>query len=485
MKGTAMRSRSPLTRLVAAAVLLSPVVGHAATIDWARVSEEAVQRLQAYIRVDTTNPPGNETPAAELLRGWLAAEGIETQLYDPLGNPHRQALVALLPGAGGGTGGGRGASGRTIVLMSHSDVVPAVAAEWSHPPFAAEIAGGTLYGRGVLDTKGLGILQLTTMILLHRQGRAPRDGVLLLIEPDEEEGSRGIDGMLAQHADLFRDVRLVLNEGGAGVRDLLKLGQLLFFVQTAEKGKAWMKLTAHGDTGHGSVPLPNNAVVTMARALERIAAYETPLQPAPAVVALFHTLGGHLSFPESFVMSHVDSPIVRALFRRQLTERPPISALLRTTISLTGVHGGYKTNVIPSQVDATLDCRINVGDSGEALQRELERVVGDPRVTIEVAGGSTSPNESPVDETLMATVRAVTAPRYPGSIVAPLMTSGVTDSAYFRRRDIPAYGFNPIVTSEAELESEHGIDERASVAAFRDAVQTYYEVVSRLVGVEE
>jgi acetylornithine deacetylase/succinyl-diaminopimelate desuccinylase-like protein len=472
-----MRWRTTLKRVTVAVVLLAPVLAHAETIDWARVSDEAVQRLQAYLRVDTTNPPGHETPAVELLRGWLAAEGIEAQLYDPLNDPQRQALVARLPGAAA-------APGRTLLLMSHSDVVAAVAADWSHPPFAAEIADGTLYGRGVLDTKGLGILELTTMILLHRQGRVPRQEILLLIEPDEEDGSRGVEGMLAQHADLFRNVRMVLNEGGSGTRGLLTPGQILFFVQTAEKGKAWMKLTARGDTGHGSIPLPNNAVVTMVRALDRISKYETPLRPSPPVVDLLSTLGGQLPFPTSFVMRHVDSPVVQTLFRRQLTERPPINALLRTTISLTGVHGGYKTNVIPSQVEATLDCRINVGDSGEALRGEIERVVDDPRVTVELGGGSTSPNQSPVDETLMATIRTVTQPRYPGSSVLPLMTSGVTDSAYFRQRNIPAYGFNPIVVSEAELESEHGNDERASAAAFREAVQIYYEVISRLAGVD-
>src|SRR5262249_55640298 len=163
-----------------------------------------------------------------------------------------------------------------------------------------------------------------------------------------------------------------LNEGGAGTRDLIKPGQILFFVQTAEKGKAWITLTARGDTGHGSVPFPNNAVVTMGQALDRGAKYETPLRPSPAGVGVRTSLGSQLRLPTSLVVRHVDTPIVQTLFRRQLTERPPINALLRTTISLTGVHGGYKVNVIPSQVDATLDCRVNVGDSGEALKRELE-----------------------------------------------------------------------------------------------------------------
>src|SRR5579862_351513 len=319
-----------MKRTLVAVILLLPLLASAETLDWSRVEDEALQRLRAYLRVDTTNPPGHETPAAELLRGWLAAEGIEARLYDPLNDPQRQALVARLPGAAGDSG--------TLVLMSHSDVVPAIATDWSHLPFAAEIVADTLYGRGVLDTKGLGILELTTLVLLHRQGLTPRHDILLLIEPDEEEGSRGIQGMLTQHEDLFGHVYMVLNEGGSGTRDLLKKGQIIFFVQTAEKGKAWMKLTARGDTGHGSVPLPNNAVVTMVRALDRIAGYQTPLHPSPAVVHLFRDLAEELPFPESFVMRHVDSPIVQTLFRGQLTERPPINALLRSTISLTGVH---------------------------------------------------------------------------------------------------------------------------------------------------
>jgi acetylornithine deacetylase/succinyl-diaminopimelate desuccinylase-like protein len=439
-------------------------------LDWNRVGDEAVGRLEAYLRVDTTNPPGNETPAAELLQGWLAEEGIEARLYDPMGDPSRKALLARLPGR----------SERSIVLMSHSDVVPAVAGEWSQPPFAANTVDGVLYGRGVLDTKGLGILQLMTLSLLRRQGIVPHNTLLLLIEPDEEDRSLGIQGMLQKHADLFRDVRMVLNEGGFGARDILNPGQTLFFVQTAEKGAAWMKLTATGDTGHGSVPLANNAVVTMARALDRISRYETPIRPPRSVVELFRTLAEQMSFPNSFVMRHVDNRLVQWLFHGRLVERPMISALLRSSISLTGVHGGYKTNVIPSQVEATLDCRVTVGDSGEALRRELERVVGDPRVRIELISDG-KPNESPLDEDLMNAMRVVTGEHVPGSLVAPFMSSGATDSAPFRERGIPAYGVNPLILNEKELASMHGIDERVPVATFRQAVRMYYEIVLQLV----
>src|SRR5262249_51953185 len=155
--------------------------------------------------------------------------------------------------------------------MSHSDVVPAVADEWSHPPFAGDIADGMLYGRGTLDTKELGVLQLMTLVLLHRQAIQPRDELLLLIEPDEEDTAGGGNGMLAKYPDLFRNARMVLNEGSTGTLDVIAPGTTVFFVQTAEKGVAWMKLTAHGYTGHGSVPVPDNAVATMARALDRIA----------------------------------------------------------------------------------------------------------------------------------------------------------------------------------------------------------------------
>jgi carboxypeptidase PM20D1 len=275
----------------------------------------------------------------------------------------------------------------------------------------------------------------------------------------------------------------VLNEGASGTRDVVAPGKVIVFVQTSEKGVAWMKLTARGDTGHASVPLPNNAVVTMARALDRIAAYETPLRPPAATVSLFATLAPLQPFPASLIMGHVDNPLVQTLFRKQLTERPLINAMQRTTISVTGMHGGYKTNVIPGQVEATLDCRVVVGDSGEALKHELEKVVNDPRVTIELTQNGTA-NESPADETLMAIVRDASMHRFPGSLVAPLMTSGVTDSAHFRQRNIPAYGFVPVVLNEAELATMHGIDERIAIDGFKTAVQMYYEVVTRLAGAD-
>jgi acetylornithine deacetylase/succinyl-diaminopimelate desuccinylase-like protein len=467
-----MRQQTTATALAFAAALWGqPVLAAPAAINWDRVANEAIAKLQTYVRVDTSNPPGNETPAAELLRGWLAAEGIEARLYDAMNDPARQALVARLPGR----------SNETILLMSHSDVVPAVAQEWSHPPFAAEIANDTLYGRGTLDTKELGILQIITMLLLHRQGITPQAQLLLLIEPDEENGGAGVAGMLERYPEVFNNVSMVLNEGGSGISGLFKPGQVVFFIQTAEKGVAWMKLTARGDSGHGSVPLPNNAVATMARALQRIAVYQTPIHPAPPIIRLFAQLADQEPFPTSWVMRHVDNPLVQQVFRRKLTERPPINALLRTTISLTSVHGGYKTNVIPAEVEATLDCRVNVGDSGEALQRELERVIDDQRVKSELTQ-NTAPNESPVNEGLMAAARDAADRHVPGSLVAPLMSSGVTDSAPFRRRGVPAYGFSPVVITEAEMESVHGIDERLPLSQFRNALQMYYEVVTRLAG---
>lgn len=459
--------------LVVTMLVAHPLFAASSAINWDAVAAEAIDKLQSYVRVDTSNPPGNETPAAELLRTWLAAEGIDARLYDPMRNPGRQALLARIEGG----------SQDTILLMSHSDVVPALAQEWSHPPFAAEIAGDTLYGRGTLDTKELGILQLITMLLVHRQGLTPRAQLLLLIEPDEEEHGAGVAGMLERYPELFGNVRIVLNEGGSGVTGIFRSGQIVFFVQTAEKGIAWIKLIARGDSGHGSIPLRNNAVSTMARALERIAGYETPLHPAPPIVRLFGELADQEAFPDSFVMRHVDNPLVQRIFRTQLTQRPTVNALLRTTISLTGVSGGYKTNVIPAEVEATLDCRINLGDSAEALTHALEHVIDDPRVSLELVQ-NTAPNESPINEPLMTAVRAAIARHVPSGLVAPVMSSGVTDSAPFRRRGVPAYGFNPVVITEDELASIHGIDERLRLDEFRRALQVYYEVVTQLLGAD-
>ncbi|MBI3783125.1 MAG: M20/M25/M40 family metallo-hydrolase [Deltaproteobacteria bacterium] len=460
------------------AALILAVVAVGATgafaVDWQRAGDEAIDKLQAYVRVDTTNPPGNETPAADLLRDWLSREGIEVRLYDPMNDRKRQSLLARLPGR----------SGRSLVLMSHSDVVPAIKEEWHQPPFDGIVRNESLYGRGTLDTKGLGILQLMTLVLMRRAGVVPNDDVLLLIEPDEEEAGRGMKGMLEHYPDVFGKVRMVLNEGGNGTRGVLQPGQVIFFVQTAEKGAVWVKLTAHGRAGHASVPIEDNAVTTMSRALDRISRYETPLRPSQTVVSLFAALADESSFPNSFVMRHLDSSLVLGLFKSRLTERPLVNSLLRTTISLTGVHGGYKTNVIPAQVDATLDCRIVPGDSPDGLKAELTRVVGDTRVDIELTQTGT-PNESPEDPELMKAVRQVTSRHHPGSIVAPLMSSGVTDSAYFRQRGDHAYGFNPFVLTEEEMATMHGIDEHVRLDDLRAAVRMYYEIVAQLEGVGE
>lgn len=467
-----MQTKRALVSITLALLSALPASRPAQAIDWDAVGAETLDKLQAYLRIDTSNPPGNETPAAQLLQRWLTAEGIEAQLYDPMRDPQRQALVARFPGKSG-------KPGKTIVLMSHSDVVPAVASDWKHPPFAAEVHDGVLYARGVLDTKGLGVLQVMTLLLMRREGVVPDDNIVLLIEPDEELGAGGIEGMLEHHAEVFGDVRFVLNEGGQGSIDLLKPGQVIFFVQTAEKGAAWMKLKAHGDAGHGSVPLKNNAVVAMARALDRVSRYETPLRPPATVLRLFEGLAEQASFPDSFVMSNLDSAVVRSLFGAKLTERPMVNALMRTTISLTGMKGGYKTNVIPSDVEATLDCRVVPGDSGAALRAELTRVIDDPRIQIEMLNDG-KPSESPIDDELMDAIRRAVTSHFPGAMVAPLMSSGGTDSAQFRQRGIRAYGFNPMVATEAEMATMHGIDERIPIARIREAVQIHYDVITTL-----
>lgn len=440
--------------------------------EWRAVGDEAGQLLAEYLRINTTNPPGNEIVAARWLAGVLAREGIAAELLEPA--PGKANLVARLRGDG---------SSRPIVLLSHMDVVLATPEYWSVDPFAGVIKDGAVWGRGALDMKGEAITQLMTILLLKRAGvPLTRDVILLATADEETNGGVGAQWVVQQHPDVVRDAEFLLNEGG---ETLLDTGGVVRYVGigTTEKSPFWLEVSAQGTAGHGSKPLVDNAVHRLIRALARIATYETPLVVTPTVEAYFRELGAveadsvRRRWYGDMRAALADPAAVQAL-----TADPASNAMLRNTIAITGLRGSDKTNVIPPVARAVLDVRLLPGTDPNAFLAELRRVVDDSGVTIQPQGQTWGATESGADTEMYKAISGAARARYPSAAVVPYMLQGFTDSHWFRRLGIASYGIGPLPVTAVEDATVHGNDERVRLDALAAGVRFTFDIVYRLAG---
>src|SRR5438477_6603319 len=346
----------------AAALLAAPTEA-----DWAALGDEATALLSQYLRINTTNPPGNEIVAARWLAQVLRRDGIEAQVFEPA--PGKANLYARLRGDG---------SARPIILLNHMDVVLASPEYWSVDPFGGLIQDGYIWGRGAQDMKGEGIAELMTLVVLKRAGVPLKRDVVFLATADEEVGQGvGAGWFVEHHPELVRDAEFLVNEGGT-----IRLGDdrrvEYYGVGTTEKSPFWLQVVARGTAGHGSRPTPDNPVHRLIRAVAKIAAYQTPLVVTPPVDRYFRDLA--TIDPDAQRRAWFQD--IRAALRdssaaRAITADLTYNALLRNTISITGLKGSDKTNVIPPVATAALDVRLLLGQDPAAFLADLTRVVGD------------------------------------------------------------------------------------------------------------
>jgi acetylornithine deacetylase/succinyl-diaminopimelate desuccinylase-like protein len=448
------------------------LVGRAATaraVDWEAATTEASALLQRYIRIDTSNPPGDVTAGARFLREALSSEGIAAETFESA--PGRVNLVARI-------GAGRGPA---VILLHHMDVVPADPAGWSAPPFSGELRDGFIWGRGTLDDKGHGIAQLMTVLLLKRE-RVPlgRDVVLLATADEEVGGELGAQWMV-EHQWERMNPWVVVNEGGFGGHGLFGVAGPAFLVSVAEKRVFWLRLTAHGEGGHGSQPHERNPNDILVRALGRIQAHANGYRMTPVVAEMLAALADRADFPAATVMRHARNPLLFPFVRRRMSANKAARAMLHDTVSVTMLKAGSKVNVIPASAEATIDCRLLPDTDPTVFLEALRQTIDDPRVAVEIIQqsdpGGTSPTDTPAYGALRAALDAVE----PGAAVAPLLTTGGTDSRFFRRRGVPAYGIIPVLLAEDDLSRFHGADERVSVENLRLGIAATFEIVRRLV----
>jgi acetylornithine deacetylase/succinyl-diaminopimelate desuccinylase-like protein len=429
-----------------------------AAADWDRIGEETADVLAEMIRADTQNPPGGETAAAQVVARKLQAEGIESLLLESA--PGRGNLHARLPGTG---------RARPVILLSHLDVVPADPRGWQVPPFAGVREGDYLYGRGALDAKGVAAVQLMTLIMLKRSGRPLDRAVILLATADEETGGRGGAGWIVQQRpDLLDDAEYLVTEGDH--IHLREGGRKVAQVAVAEKTPCWVRLIVHGESGHGSTPPPETAVTRLVRALERLRTHPTALRLVRPVEEYFTALAELEPPTARDRLSHLGSALRDARFAAEFTRNPRQNALVRNTITPTVLQGGTKTNVIPGEVRAELDCRLLPGEQPADFLAELRRVVADDRIEMETLL-SFPASSSDSRSGFMEAVRRVAATELGGVPVVPSVIPGFTDSHYFREHGVASYGFVPFVLPETEERTVHGTNERVSMDNLRAGVR--------------
>ncbi len=441
-------------------------------MDFEAMAREATDILVRLVRFNTTNPPGNETPAAKFIAELLEKEGIKAQVLES--EPGRGNVVARLEGSG---------EKGPLLLLSHLDVVPAEKEKWKFDPFEGKIHDGFVWGRGTLDTKELTAVQIVTLLTLKREGiKLKRDVILAATADEEMGGEKGIGWLLDKHPELLK-CEYALNEGGGiGVR---VNGRTIFLIQTAEKGILWLRLKAKGKPGHASTPPATTAVTKLIEALNGITHHRSPLRLTRTVREFLNRMASVQKAPAGLAIRMLKCPIwsraiLKALQKKDQQLAGLLNAMLHNTASVTILRAGEKTNVIPSEAEAQVDCRLLPGQTKEDMLRELRPYL--EGIEVEVVKQS-KPWESDYRSPLYETISKVLSEEVKGSQPLPFMLTGSTDGRYLVERGVKVYGFFPVLqdTDEPILQLVHGHNERISLKNIAFAVRTYYKIVREFV----
>ena len=442
--------------------------------DWQTASAETVSRLQAIIRFDTTNPPGNELPLALYLETALREQGIETARFEPEAN--RAVLVGRIRGNG---------TKRPVILLAHMDVVGVERQHWSVDPFAGEIRDGYLYGRGAIDDKGMLAANLMTMLLLKRTlsesgGTLSRD-VVFLATSDEEAGGEWGMGWLVKHHPEVLDAEFALNEGGR--TRIIEGGQRYLAVQSAEKVSHVVTVTAHGSAGHAAIPLPDNAIFRLARALETLSRYVEPMMLTETTRKFFAQLAEvwPRDVEKKAMIDLVSADPKRAEAGSSVLSLIPVfNAVLRNGISPTVVEGGKQFNVIPASAGAVLNVRTLPGHSVDKVVNRLRAIVSEPGVTIEITHRGEEAPASDTGSEMFASIAETAHELDPKMAVVPYLSTGVTDSARLRRLGVKAYGVLPFPMLQADEERMHGHDERVPLESLHFGTRLIFGAIEKI-----
>jgi acetylornithine deacetylase/succinyl-diaminopimelate desuccinylase-like protein len=440
-------------------------------IDWKSATGETVAHLSRLIQAETVNPPGNELPAILAIKDILEREGFGPEDFRIVESaPNRVNLVARLRGDG---------SQRPLLLSGHVDVVPVEREHWTHDPFGGEVIDGEIWGRGALDMKGFLAMYLQVLMQVRRHRLPLKRDLILAAIADEEDGfTHGSRFLVDQHRDLI-DAEYGLTEGGAFTMHMGKAR--LYMIQVAEKGVCWLRMTARGKPGHGSLPHDENAVFALAQALDRIhRAGHLPIHVTPTFKSMLRAASLQIHSPLGKLAGLLGNASVVNLLLRAAKGRSKsmLTALTTNTCTPSILRAGTKTNVIPSEAEVELDCRKLPGQSPEDVMREILAITGDG-VSLEPIKTSAGA-EFPTETTLYRLLERETHKLDDGGLVIPLLMPGATDASEYQRAGIKMYGFTPgLLPPEFPIISlGHGHDERLPLSFIESGLPVLWNVVS-------
>jgi len=436
-------------------------------MNWDQLLDEAIKRLQEYLRIETVNPPGNEIEGARFFKKIFDAEAIPSELFEPsLG---RGNLLATLKGNG---------EKRPILLLNHMDVVPAEKEGWEVDPFAGIIKDGYLYGRGTLDNKSMGIVEMMALLIMKRESFPLKRDILFFAAADEETGGRWGIQWAMENIPLLRESEYALNEGGYVILDESGSSDR-YEISNGQKILLQLKLKAKGTSGHGSMPHSDNPNVKLIQALDALIKWETPYNILPMVKEFFSKMVPKQPLEERKFFEDIEKGLSDPSFSIWLTSNPIYNAMVRDTISLTILHGGSKANVIPSESTATLDCRLIPGSSKENFLKRLQGKLGD-EIEVEVISESQSNPPSPLDTDFFKAIKKYAAENDPDCPVVPLLLPGATDSRFLREKGIITYDFCPFRLTEKEMLRVHGNNERIAIENLRFGMKMMVDILKEI-----
>lgn len=435
----------------------------------AQLVPQAQGWLSDLIRINTTNPPGNELEAAKYVAGVLQKEGIPTEIIEIA--PGRGVAVARLQA------GPLADPSKALLLLGHLDVVGVDKSKWSVDPFAATIKDGYLYGRGTIDDKAMVAANMATIVALKRSGAHLNRDVIFAADDDEEQGgAASIKTLIEKYWDKIA-CAYALNEEG---RVILKDGKVQYVgIQASEKVAYNVAVIATGASGHASVPRTDNSVVHLAAAVEKLGNYETPVQMITITRRYFEQLAQIEDDDTAKWMRALETPERLDLAVRRLRDMNPAwNSMLRDTIAPTELQAGVRANVVPSEARANLNIRLLPGNSISDLTAQMRKVVNDPQISFELQpdSGSAAPPSSLTTDLYQAIEHAVPQ-AFPGAITVPMISAAATDASQLRLHNVQAYGLLPFPMTEADFLRMHADDERIPLTSFSTGVAFLYTIV--------
>jgi acetylornithine deacetylase/succinyl-diaminopimelate desuccinylase-like protein len=444
------------------------------SIDWDSISIELTSILSDLIQIPTVRK--DESKAALYIQKILQKEGIPSRLIPNPDRPDKMSLVAEI---------GPEDSLNGTVLLNHLDVVEVNESEWSEPPFSGDVKNGMIYGRGALDMKGAGTMELMAFIMIHRMDLPLRNKIMFLSVPDEESGGKmGAEFLLNNHESLFEGYQFVINEGGFGIKDFPKKNNNIFNIQTAEKGILGLELTAKGSSGHGSMPEKKYSSLEMIKMLLEVQSLQK-FQLTPQSIEFFHRLGTFYEFPENFLLQRIQNPLVQKILSKKLMENHAMNAMVSNTISITNLSTDSSApNVIPAETKAYLDIRLLPGVSPEEMTEQVQKIAQKYNITVDVKE-SYPASQSSAQTQFYDVLYSVLKDNVKDTLVSQYLSPGATDSRFFRAKGFQCYGIIPVMIPMEDIGMLHGKNEAISIENLKLGTKVIFETLVGFNQIEE